>query len=348
MTSHITVRAVSSGMTSSSSMGGIRQISTPSISALRPRRSASDTACFRFTAPLPVVGRRSSYAALSRDRAPWVRCGGTGRSAGRPACGTRPNHHTHPGGIPCSASSPWRSPRRSCSSSACAGESDGDGVEVQTGAAAVAALRGAPDAAVRGRHGRLRDGDDDDGPARSRARTRWSSPLRASFDADAQQMAMEMDLGAMFEGLAEATGEAVPPEIDEPVRFVADGTTVYLRIPILDALTGSSGWLSMSTDDLGESAGSLGLGAGAFDPSKMLEVLRGTTDDVGARRAGGRARRRHHQVHRHREPGRRAGVRAGRPAEGARGAARPARLRATPTSRSRSGWTPTGCRGGSH
>jgi hypothetical protein len=161
----------------------------------------------------------------------------------------------------------------------CASESDGGGLEVQTGAAAVAELRGAPDAA-----------SEAGTAAFEMVMTMTGLPglgedaveltATGSFDADAQQMAMEMDLGAMFEGLAEATGETVPPEMAQPVRFVADGTTFYLRIPILDALTGSSGWLSMSADDLGQSAGSLGLGAGAFDPSKMLEVLRGTSDDV--------------------------------------------------------------------
>ena len=51
--SHPKVRAVISGTTSSRSIGGIRQISTPSISALRPTRTTSDTACFRFTDPSP-------------------------------------------------------------------------------------------------------------------------------------------------------------------------------------------------------------------------------------------------------------------------------------------------------
>ena len=103
-----------------------------------------------------------------------------------------------------------------------------------------------------------------------------------AYDTDAQQMAMEMDLGAMFGALAGGSGETVPGGMDEPAQFIADGETVYMRLPMLDVLTGQGGWFSITPEDVGMSAGSLGLGAGSFDPSQMLEVLRGTSDDVEA------------------------------------------------------------------
>lgn len=166
---------------------------------------------------------------------------------------------------------------------ACATKSDGDALEVRTGAAAVAALRSVPEATADAGTAAFEmvitvtgfPGADD--------------PLElvatGAYDNDAQQLTMEMDLGAMFGGLAGGSGEAVPGGMDEPARFVADGEAVYVRLPMLDVFAGEGGWFSITPEDIGMSAGSLGLGAGSFDPSQMLEVLRGTSDDV---EAGGR------------------------------------------------------------
>lgn len=158
---------------------------------------------------------------------------------------------------------------------ACATEADDAAVEVPTGPeAAVMALRSAPDAAVEA------------GSARFEMTMEMSRDGEASelvstgaFDAVHQRMAMEMDMGAMFEQLAASTGVTVPEELDEPMQIVADGSALYLRLPVLDMLGGPTGWLSLTPDDLGATADSLGLGAGSYDPSKILESLRGVTGE---------------------------------------------------------------------
>jgi len=160
---------------------------------------------------------------------------------------------------------------------ACARSADDDAaVQVETGAAAVQALRAAPDVAAEAGTAAFEmviSGSDAGDDALELVAT-------GVFDSGAQRMAMKMDFGAMLGGLAEASGEDLPPGMDEPVRFVADGTTVYLRIPMLDALTGTSGWLSATPEDLGGATAAFGLGASAYDPSTLLEVLRGATDEV--------------------------------------------------------------------
>jgi len=160
---------------------------------------------------------------------------------------------------------------------ACASQGVEGAVEVKTGAVAMEALESAPDAAAEAGTAAfemvISTTDDDQA---------FEFVATGVFDSDEQQMAMEMDLGGMFAGLAESTGETLPADFDEPFRFVVDGTTVYLRFPMLDALTDSSDWLSATAEDLGQSADSLGIGNSGYDPSKLLEVLRGVTDDVEA------------------------------------------------------------------
>ena len=63
-------------------------------------------------------------------------------------------------------------------------------------------------------------------------------------------MQMELDLGAMLAGQL-PPGVSLPEGFDEPMTVVVDGATTYLRMPMLDAITGTSGWLSVSPDDLG-------------------------------------------------------------------------------------------------
>lgn len=157
---------------------------------------------------------------------------------------------------------------------ACAKEASDDAIRLDTGTEAVAALRRAPEAAVEAGTGRFE-------MTTSIAEAGEAFELRATgaFDEDAGRVAMEMDLGAMLAELAESTGETLPPGFDEPFHFVVDGTTVYLRVPMLEALTGTSGWLSATPEDLGQSGASLGLNGG-YDASALLDTLRGVADDV--------------------------------------------------------------------
>jgi hypothetical protein len=155
---------------------------------------------------------------------------------------------------------------------ACASEADDGAVEVRTGAAATQALRAAPDALTEAGTASMEmvmeltiEGQDIE--------------MRATgaMDAEAQQMAMELDMGAMFRDLAEQTGDSLPEGLDQPMRVVADGTTMYMQMPFLSALGAPSGWLSMDLEELGMEADALG--AGAYDLRGTLETLRGTTGE---------------------------------------------------------------------
>ncbi len=148
----------------------------------------------------------------------------------------------------------------------CATEAGDATVEVRTGPAAAATLRAAPDAAAEA------------GTASFRMVMELSVqgiPLTVeatgAFDTDNQRMSMEMDMGAMLDEIASSTGETVPEGFDEPMRFVADGSTMYVQSPLFDVAGGPGGWLSISSEDLG--SGSAGLGS--YDPSTFLESLRG-------------------------------------------------------------------------
>ena len=99
-----------------------------------------------------------------------------------------------------------------------------------------------------------------------------------AYDADNQRMTMEMDLGSALGGLG-AAGEGAP---DEPMQMVVDGSTVYLRAPLFELLGGEDTWLSLSAEDLGGTASDLGLGSGSYDPSKILDSLRGVTGEPEA------------------------------------------------------------------
>lgn len=148
-----------------------------------------------------------------------------------------------------------------------------DETQVLTGEAAVAALRAAPDAAAEAGSGRFEMTVTVDTPGGV-----FDIVATGGFTGD--QMTMEMDLGSVFAQAAAASGDTVPDGFDEPVQMVVDGTTMYMRIPMLEAVTGATGWISMTPEDLGLASGSFGFGAGTNDPSQLLETLRGVADDI--------------------------------------------------------------------
>ena len=97
-----------------------------------------------------------------------------------------------------------------------------------------------------------------------------------AYDADAQRMSMEMDMGAMFEELAGTTGETVPAGLDEPMQVVADGSTMYMKAPMLES--------RRRRDRVGVAvrrrhAARAAMGFGSYDPSEILESLRGVTGE---------------------------------------------------------------------
>ncbi len=160
---------------------------------------------------------------------------------------------------------------------ACASEGDEGAVEVKTGAEAVSALRAAPDAAAEAGTASF-----EMVMAMSFEGESFELTATGAYDAEAQRMSMSMDMGAMFDELAEASGETVPEGLDGAMELVAEGDTFYMRAPMFSVLTGDAGWLSLSPEDLGVSADAFGPGVGAYDPSKMLESLRGVTGEPEA------------------------------------------------------------------
>ena len=151
---------------------------------------------------------------------------------------------------------------------ACAREAERADLEVKTGAAAVTALRAAPEAAAEAGTAQFE-------MVMEMAATGETFEIVATgaFDDAAQQMAMSMDMGSLVERLADAPRE-VPEGFDgATMELVADGDTAYVKSPLLNLFIGTSGWLSMSAEELG--AGAEQLGVGANDPASIVEALRG-------------------------------------------------------------------------
>ena len=145
-------------------------------------------------------------------------------------------------------------------------------VEAGDTEAAIAALRSAPDTAAEAGSGRLvmTVGFEVDGQPFELSTTGVFTGTRAR---------MEMDFGELL--AAQAPDDELPPGLDEPMIVVVDGTATYMRMPMLDALTGTSGWLSMTPEDLGLAGDALGMGFGpSNNPTQMMEALRGISDDI--------------------------------------------------------------------
>lgn len=160
---------------------------------------------------------------------------------------------------------------------ACATEADRSDLSAHLApdaeASPIAALRSAPDLATEA------------GSARFEMSFTFDVPeapmeLLATGAYSGDQMSMEMDLGSMLSALAAGTDEEVPAGFDEPMQVVLDGDTVYVRMPMLDLLTGTSGWLSATPEDLGQTSGAFGITGTATSPTQLLETLRGVADDV--------------------------------------------------------------------
>lgn len=157
---------------------------------------------------------------------------------------------------------------------ACSDDSDeSQRVEAGNIEGAIAALRAAPDAMAEAGSGRMEmviefemDGE----------------PFELTSEGvfTGTRMQLEMDLGALL--AAQAPGADLPEGFDEPMVVVADGATSYLRMPMLEALTGNDDWLSVTPEDLGMASEALGAGGfgPASNPAQMLETLRGVSDEL--------------------------------------------------------------------
>jgi hypothetical protein len=156
---------------------------------------------------------------------------------------------------------------------ACAEEGDPGALEVKTGPAAASALRAAPESVA------------DAGTAAFQVVLEiavggetYDVVADGTIDAAAEQMAMTMDMGALFGALASSSGAAVPEGFAGAWEMVVDGSTFYMRAPVFQVL-GVDGWLSMDPAELGMSQEAFGLGAGSFDFSQMLDSLRGVVGE---------------------------------------------------------------------
>jgi hypothetical protein len=157
---------------------------------------------------------------------------------------------------------------------ACATEADDAAIDVRTGSAAVVALRAVPTTAAEAGSAAF-----EMVMAVSIEGETFELVSTGAYDTGAQRMSMEMDLGATLRRLAAAEDEGVPDGLDEPMQIVVDGTTVFLRAPFLEMLGGAGTWWSLSPEDLGVATDGLGLHAASFDPSRILESLRGVTGE---------------------------------------------------------------------
>lgn len=134
----------------------------------------------------------------------------------------------------------------------------------------VAALRAAPDAVAAA------------GSARFEIRVGGGAAADDGGDVVAtggfadKKVSVELDLASVLARAATSTpGLSIPAGVDTTMRVIVDGTSVYLQVPMLQGLSGTTGWLSLTPGDLGNMGSSLGVGVDMFDPSKALEVLRG-------------------------------------------------------------------------
>lgn len=143
-------------------------------------------------------------------------------------------------------------------------------VEATGGAEALARLQAAPDAVAEAGTARL---------AMTMTMTVEGEEIviRADGAYADDRLMLTMDFAAMFEAIE---GE-VPamPGMDEPMTYVLDGTTTYIKAPMLAMLTGTDGWLSVSPEDFGGDTDLLDLSMGTNDPTKILSALRGVSDE---------------------------------------------------------------------
>lgn len=96
------------------------------------------------------------------------------------------------------------------------------------------------------------------------------------------RLSLELDLGdalASVGGMLGELGESMPAGVTDPARLVVADGTAYLRVPLLDELLGTAGWLSATPADL-DAVGSFGQGLGSLDPASLLEVLGELAGDV--------------------------------------------------------------------
>lgn len=138
----------------------------------------------------------------------------------------------------------------------------------------VAALRSAPDTAAAAGSGRfeIRLGSASAAPG---------GDVVATGGFAGNQVRVELDLASVLARAARSTpAVTLPPGVDTTMRVVVDGTAVYLQAPMLQGLTGVSGWLAVTPGDLGNMGDSFGVGVDMFNPSKVLEVLREATEGM--------------------------------------------------------------------
>lgn len=113
------------------------------------------------------------------------------------------------------------------------------------------------------------------------------SPIRITgdgvYDAGANRASMTMDLSAFVGVLADEGGEdadEAAQALAEPLQTVIDGTTVYLRFPLLAASAGGSeAWVRMDVAEA-EATGGVPVSPSSLDPRALLDFLYGVAGDV--------------------------------------------------------------------
>lgn len=106
-----------------------------------------------------------------------------------------------------------------------------------------------------------------------------------------RRLELSTDLGATIRSVDPHA--PLPPGFDEPTRTILDGATTYLRLPALDELLGTTGWVVATPAEIATldalPRGAASPGIGGVDPIALLEVLRdvGPVELVGEEEVGG-------------------------------------------------------------
>lgn len=86
---------------------------------------------------------------------------------------------------------------------------------------------------------------------------------------------MDVDLRARFARAADRLGQSIPQGFDTAGRIVLDGSTMYVRVPMLHELTGEPSWLSASSPEVDATPA---FESSVIDPSRLVGTLRGVVE----------------------------------------------------------------------
>ena len=104
--------------------------------------------------------------------------------------------------------------------------------------------------------------------------TEFSVPFSGEFDNAAGVFAFRMDLS----GIAEATGEELPPGFDDlfgEMEMRTFGNVAYMKFPLFSAFLGAeTDWIKIEAEDAASAAGGFSGGISPGNPTEALQVYK--------------------------------------------------------------------------